>query len=113
MNVESMKPLKGGVDEKTVTHIAELSKLKFSPEQVIKFKEELGKIIEYIDKLKELEIKDSNLSFIEYLPRKSLKLREDTPVRYKEQNMVFKGAPEIYNNYFVVPKIIEKQETKT
>jgi aspartyl-tRNA(Asn)/glutamyl-tRNA(Gln) amidotransferase subunit C len=96
------------IEEKTVIHIAELSKLKFSPEEVHKFKEELGKIIEYINKLKELEVKGKELNLIEYLPRKSLKLREDEPVKYNEQSMIFKGAPEVSNNYFVVPKIIEK-----
>ena len=96
------------VEEKTVLHIAELSKLNFSPEEVIKFKEELGKIIDYFNRLKTLNIKQTEMSFIEYLPCKSLKLREDNPIVYKEQETIFSNAPEIQNNYFVVPKVIER-----
>lgn len=95
------------IDITTVRHIAKLSKLEFCDNEIEKFTDELSKIIEHINKIRELqteEVKEQELS--------PLRLREDKPLPTLLQALAFANAPEIVKrlnlNYFVVPKIIDK-----
>lgn len=87
----------------TVLHIAELSKLKFSEEETQKFTAELGKIIEYINKLHKLNIA-SDISCL--TTTHNLRLRDDEIVKGLSTSEALSGAPSTSKNYLVVPKLI-------
>ncbi|MCK4352227.1 Asp-tRNA(Asn)/Glu-tRNA(Gln) amidotransferase subunit GatC [candidate division WOR-3 bacterium] len=90
-----------GIDLKTVSHIAELSKLKLSQEELKKLTKELSKIIDYINKLRELKLEK-----LKELELTSLRLREDKPSQTLSKESALFNAPIKERDYFVVPKIV-------
>ena len=93
------------VTKDEVKHIAKLAKLNFSDEEMVKYTEDLNKILEYVDKLNEL-----NTENIEPLshPMEGLNVfREDILRKSVSTEDALKNAPESTHEYFKVPKVIK------
>jgi aspartyl-tRNA(Asn)/glutamyl-tRNA(Gln) amidotransferase subunit C len=96
-----------------VAHIAELCKLKLTDEEIQKFTNELGSIVKYVNTIQKLNI-DNDLSNTNGKSRLAddCVFKTETPLRediIKEGfsiSEVLSNAPAVYNNYFVVPKLI-------
>ena len=92
------------ISKKEVEHIADLARLELSEKEKVKFQKELGKIIEYIDKLKELDIENvpptSQVVRMENVPR------EDKVTPSLSQEEALANAPDKKDNFFKVPRVI-------
>ena len=94
------------INEKTVKQVAKLSRIDLSKEEVGLYKRQLGDILGYINKLNELDTKDTLPTSH---PLESLKnvFRKDKVKKALPAEDALKNAPERKNDLFKVPKIIE------
>jgi len=93
------------ITSQTVKYVAELARIKITEEEIEFLKEQLGKILEYINSLKEV-----NTDKVE--PTRGVffqenRLREDIPCKKDIFKEILKNAPQKEDNYFKVPKVIE------
>jgi len=82
-------------------HIARLSRLFFRKEKLEKYTKELGRIIDYVDKLKEVtDVKEKIRS------EQTCPLRDDIPKAPLLREEALSNAPKKEKGYFVTPKVI-------
>ncbi|MGK9368545.1 Asp-tRNA(Asn)/Glu-tRNA(Gln) amidotransferase subunit GatC [Melioribacter sp. Ez-97] len=94
------------VTKKDVEYIAKLARLKFNDEEIGKYTEELNEILNYMDKLNEL-----NTEEVEPLshPIENINVfREDKLVESIDRADALKNAPAKDEEFFKVPKVINK-----
>jgi aspartyl-tRNA(Asn)/glutamyl-tRNA(Gln) amidotransferase subunit C len=87
-----------------VTYVADLARLKLSPEEIATFQKQLGDVLGYVSQLKEVNVESVSL-----LGEANLKnrLRADEVQPSLPVAEALANAPKQDNNLFVVPKIIE------
>ncbi|MDR4505595.1 MAG: Asp-tRNA(Asn)/Glu-tRNA(Gln) amidotransferase subunit GatC [Candidatus Scalindua sp.] len=93
------------IDSEEITFIAKLSRIKLDDSEKDIFKKQLVKVLQYIEKLNELDLGNDNPT----LYTSSLKnvFREDTLKPSYQQERVINISPSNVNGFFKVPKIIE------
>ena len=94
------------IDEKTVNHVARLSHIKLSEEEVHLYRRQLAAILGYISKLNEIDTaKIPPMSH----PMENLKdvFRKDVAGKSLSVEEAFQNAPKRKDNFFSVPKIME------
>ena len=93
------------IDKKLVKKIATLSRIKIEDNDVEKLSKELSKIINWVEKLNEVNTKDitpiTNPSDIK------IPYRKDEINDGKIEDKILKNAPEKKGGYFIVPKVVE------
>ena len=93
------------ITEEQVEHVARLARLAISEKEKELFTRQLGEILTYIEKLKEL-----NTSKVDptphVLPMKNI-FREDEVRPSLPREEILKNAPDRTEDFFRVPKIIE------
>ncbi len=94
------------LDKESVVKIAKLAKLELNEEEVEKFSQQLPKILEFIEKLEELDT-ENILPFYELIDKES-PLREDIPENGLKREEALANAPEAENGFFVVPRVVDK-----
>lgn len=95
------------VTKEEVEHIAKLAKLKFSEEEKEKLQGELNRVLDYIDRLNELDLK--NVKPLESINENIENvLREDKIKKGVTKEEALKNAPAKTENFFKVPKVINK-----
>jgi aspartyl-tRNA(Asn)/glutamyl-tRNA(Gln) amidotransferase subunit C len=88
-----------------VTYVADLARLRLSPEEISTFQKQLGDVLGYVSQLTEVDV--SQISLLGDADLKN-RLRVDevgpslTPVE------ALANAPKQENNLFVVPRMIEQ-----
>ncbi|MGE5431074.1 MAG: Asp-tRNA(Asn)/Glu-tRNA(Gln) amidotransferase subunit GatC [Syntrophomonadaceae bacterium] len=92
------------VTRKDVEYIAALAKLKFSETELESFTGELNQILEYMEKLNELDT--SNVEPLSYPIEVSDVLREDRRMPSVTTEEALKNAPDSNGEFFKVPKVI-------
>lgn len=93
------------IDKNTVEHVAHLARIELKNQELERFHLQLQGILDFIDKLKEAEVKDiAPTSHI--LPINNV-LREDIPGDSLVPAKALENAPQKEGNFFVVPKVIE------
>ncbi|QNN22980.1 Asp-tRNA(Asn)/Glu-tRNA(Gln) amidotransferase subunit GatC [Planctomycetales bacterium ZRK34] len=90
--------------EAEVRHVAKLSRLKLTDEQVHNFTTQLGNVLEYIDKLSELDVE--NVEPMAHPTSMTNKLREDVVTEALPIDKVLHNAPASDPPYFKVPKVL-------
>lgn len=93
------------VSKEDVKHIAELSKLEFSDEELEYFTDEFSKIIEYMGQLKEVDTEGVEPTYS--VSSKTQPLREDVVHESLDKEEVLKNAPEEQYGYFKLPSIMD------
>lgn len=93
------------VSKEVVKHMAELSKLEFSDEELDHFTEEFSKIIEYVAQLTEIDTEGVEPTY--NISQKTQPLREDVVRESLSREEVLKNAPEEQYGYFKLPNIME------
>lgn len=92
------------IDPDLVRHIAKLSRIDLSEEQVRKFAPQLAAILSYFDKLKELDTSD-----VEPMAH-AVDIRNvfaaDSPGKSLTQDQALANAPQRDGNFFKTPKVI-------
>ena len=93
------------ISKEDVSKVAELARLEFNDGEVEKFTEQLGNILEYIEKLNELDTE--NVEPTSHVLDISTPLREDKVIKTLTTEEVLQNAPESEDDFFVVPQVIE------
>ena len=88
-----------------ITHIALLARLKLSEQEKELFSRQVGGIIEYINKLNELDTANIEPT-AHVLPLKNV-FREDAVTASLLKDDALQNAPDKNDDFFRVPKIIE------
>ncbi|MBD3184756.1 Asp-tRNA(Asn)/Glu-tRNA(Gln) amidotransferase subunit GatC [Candidatus Poribacteria bacterium] len=88
-----------------VEHVANLARLEFSEQDKIKLTEHLVEILDYIDKLNELNTDDVQPTS-HVIPVKNV-VRPDKVKPSLKKEAALSNAPSNVDNLFEVPKIIE------
>ena len=93
------------ISKEEVLYIAKLARLEFNEEEVEEFTHQLAKILDYIEKLKELDVTDVEPT---YHPLKELVsvMRKDELRPGLTQEEALANAPDAARGHFRVPKII-------
>lgn len=87
-----------------VEHVALLARLELKEEEIEMYRQQLGKILEYIEKLNELDTTDVPPT-AHVLPLKNV-YREDVVGEHMDPEKVLRNAPDREENYFKVPRIL-------
>ncbi len=93
------------IDEAQVRRVALLSRLELSDKEVAQFSTQLSNIVEYIEKLNELDM-DNVEPLAHCLPIHNV-LREDIPRPSLTNDQAMVNAPQRHDEYFKVPKILD------
>ncbi|SMP13960.1 aspartyl/glutamyl-tRNA(Asn/Gln) amidotransferase subunit C [Desulfurobacterium pacificum] len=94
------------LSKEEVKHIAMLSRLTLSEEEVEKFQEQLSRILDFVEKLNELDTEGIDPKF-QIIPPQNV-LREDVPGVSLPREKALMNAPETDGEYFIVPKVVRK-----
>lgn len=94
------------ITERTVRHIALLARLECRDEEIHKFSGELNSILQYVDKLKELDT-DGVEPTSHALRQKNI-FRADVVRPSLTNDQTLANAPESENGHFKVPPIIQE-----
>jgi len=94
------------LSKEEVKHIALLSRLELREDEVEKFREQLSEILNFVEKLNELDTEGINPKF-QIIPPQTV-LREDVPSVGLPRDKALMNAPETDGEYFIVPKVVKK-----
>jgi len=95
------------LSKEDVIKVAKLAKISLSEEEVQIFSVQLPKIIEFVEKLEELDTSDV-LPFYELI-NKEAPLREDVPKPGLTNEEALANAPQKENGFFVVPRVVKSE----
>lgn len=94
------------VDQKILKKLEILSNIEIKPEKRDETIENLSEIVNFVENLNELDLKDKDASFTTL--EGGTPFREDIPSQDKEViEIILQNAPKSENSFFAVPKIIE------
>jgi aspartyl-tRNA(Asn)/glutamyl-tRNA(Gln) amidotransferase subunit C len=93
------------ITKETVEYVAHLARIELNRKELEKVSQQLQGILDFIDKLKKVDIKDINPTS-HILPINNV-LRQDTAGESLPIDKALRNAPRREGNFFVVPKVIE------
>lgn len=94
------------VSKEDVKHIADLAKLKIEDSELDEYLDHLNKIIEYVDKLNELDT--NNIEPLINPVEGSNVFRGDIVKSSVSTEEALKNSPQKDDKYFKVPRVIDK-----
>ncbi|MGY8988604.1 MAG: Asp-tRNA(Asn)/Glu-tRNA(Gln) amidotransferase subunit GatC [Flavobacteriales bacterium] len=94
------------VNNKLIQDLSRLAKLKFDEKSAEKMKEELEKIIGFVDKLSTIDTE--GIEPLIYLSDEVNVLRIDEIANEVSQENALKNAPQKDSDYFKVPTVLKK-----
>jgi aspartyl-tRNA(Asn)/glutamyl-tRNA(Gln) amidotransferase subunit C len=92
------------IDDLAVAHVARLSRLELSPQEVAQFRGQLGEILAYVRTLDALDL--AGVSPAAPAPPVGGVLREDIVGACLTHEAAVANAPAVLNGYFAVPAVI-------
>ncbi len=92
------------VTKKDVEKIAELARLKFSEEELENFTQQMNEILNYVEKLKELDTE--NIKPLSHPVEQTNVFREDVLKSSITAEDALRNAPAKDTHHFKVPKVI-------
>ena len=93
------------ISDETIEYVGILAKLELSEEEKEKAKKDMGSMLDYIDKLNELDTTGVDpMSHV--FPVQNV-FREDVVVNGDDRENILKNAPEEKDGSFVVPKTVD------
>ena len=93
------------IDLKTVKHISKLSRISIDDNKAKKLVKDLNSIFSFIEKLNELDTK--NTEPLTSIAETTLKLRKDEIKSENIREDILKNSPDKNKDFFVVPKVVE------
>ncbi len=91
-----------GID---IKHVAHLARLQLTPEEEQKFAAQLGQVLAYIEKLKQLDV--SNVEPTAHAAPMANVMRPDKVRPSMPHQDALSNAPAHANGLFIVPKMVE------
>lgn len=98
------------ITKDTINHVAKLSRLEFNDNEIDKFTEQMGDIINMADKLAEVDTKDVPET-VQVVDRDTV-YREDKPEHWESRTELMKNVPEKADGFIKVPVIIDKDDNE-
>lgn len=92
------------INQKDVEHAADLAKLKLDQEKKEKYTKQIGEILNYVDKLNELDT-EGVVPTAYTVPMKNV-LREDKVQKSLPREKSLENAPDQKDGHFRAPKIM-------
>ncbi len=93
------------ISDETIEYVGILAKLDLSDEEKEKAKKDMGSMLDYIDKLNELDT--SGVEPMSHVFPVNNVFREDVVINGDDRDNILKNAPEEKDGSFVVPKTVE------
>ena len=90
-------------DTKDILHLAELSKLKFTDDELLKITENMGDIISIMDRVCDF---DENENFEEKRLDLAKNIRQDEAEESLPRDKALSNASEREGTFFTVPKVV-------
>ena len=87
-----------------VAHVARLARLNLTEAETELFQEQLRRVLEYAEKLKQA---DTSMGGAQDADALSSVLREDMPRDWLNADEALSNAPRTANDLFIVPKVVE------
>lgn len=94
-----------GISDEEVKHIATLSALKLSEEELKGMKKHLSSVLEYFGTLDKLDV--SSVPQTYHILSSVNVLRSDIPVESTPTDELMKSAPETDGSAYIVPRVVE------
>jgi aspartyl-tRNA(Asn)/glutamyl-tRNA(Gln) amidotransferase subunit C len=94
------------LSSKEVLKVGTLSRIRLTPEEVEKFSSQLSGILDYVDKLRELDTQGVE-PLAHALPIHSV-LRPDEPRPGLTPEQALAGAPQADGDFFRVPRVLDE-----
>lgn len=88
-----------------VRHVAQLARLDFSEEEEARMAEEMSQILDYVEKLNELDT--SGVPPMSHVLDVTNVFRKDEIKSRIDRDQALEAAPEAEQEYFQVPKVVE------
>lgn len=95
------------VDDELVDRLAKLSKLEFTDESREKIKSDMGKMLDFVDKLRELDTE--NVEPLIFMTDEFHEMRNDQQGEPLDKKIALKNAPGHDSDFFKVPKVVSDQ----
>jgi aspartyl-tRNA(Asn)/glutamyl-tRNA(Gln) amidotransferase subunit C len=92
------------ISREEVRYVAQLARLELDEEEIEYFSHQLGRVIEYVKKIGELDT--SHITPTSHLGKIKNPLRHDEETPSLKRDLL-EGAPSIRDGYFMVPKVVE------
>lgn len=96
------------ITKDTITHVATLSRLAFSDQELDKFTKQMDEIINMADELGEVDTTDVPET-VQVVDRDTV-FREDKPEHWESKEELMKNVPEKVDGFIKVPVIIDKDD---
>lgn len=93
------------ISKKDVQYTADLARIELTDKELSTLSEQLQKIVDFIDKLKTLDI--ANISPTSHVLPMHNVFREDKAIASLKPQDALKNSPAKEGNFFKVPKVIE------
>jgi len=93
------------VDKKTVEYVANLARINLAQEEKEALTKQLSKILDYIDKLEEVDT--AQLEPMRNLHDAKGALRKDEAKLSEQRERILDNSPSREGDYFKIPKVIE------
>lgn len=93
------------ITQEEVTHVANLSKLRFSEEETAAFATTLSKIVDMVELLGEVDT--TGVTATTTMADRKTVLRADVAEEGTDRDRLFKNVPEKDNYYIKVPAILD------
>lgn len=94
------------ITREVIDHVATLARLRFGEDELERFIPQLNEILEYVEKLNQLEttgVEPTSHMFFSRTPMREDKVRETSSPTDK----LLENAPQRKDNFFIVPRVIE------
>ena len=98
-------------EQLNIDNLAELAKIKLTSEELKKYKNQIGDIIDHFSSLKKIDTENFNLNYWEIDSNKIVEiddLRKDEVIESFEKNKTFQNAPENENGFLKIRKILDR-----
>ena len=94
------------INDALIDKLSDLAKLSFEGEERQKIKQDLEKMIGFVDKLNEVDT--AHVEPLVYMTDEYLRLRKDEIGKELPQQEALKNSPVKDSDYFKVPKVLDK-----
>lgn len=93
------------ISDETIEYVGILAKLELSPEEKEEAKKDMGRMLDYIDKLNELDT--SGVEPMSHIFPVNNVFREDVAANEDQRDSMLANAPEQKDGAFKVPRTVE------
>ncbi|HEC68785.1 MAG TPA: Asp-tRNA(Asn)/Glu-tRNA(Gln) amidotransferase subunit GatC [Candidatus Omnitrophica bacterium] len=94
-----------GITKEVVKHIAQLCRIELDQEELNYYSSQLGKVLEYIEKINQLNLEKTSFEFNPHTQTNVY--RVDKSEKFFNLQGLLKIFPERENNFIKIPKVIE------